>query len=138
MNTKIKFIGQYNASICGTHNTEVIDIFCNESKGEMYLYRSNTNGDFSFEVIEKNIYNSNPKYNKFDSLLKDPNSYIGIQLFVAWRVKYVQIPKLMPERYYYDILNFHIQKEKIMSNKIKYVKDNLYKCINKTVEELER
>lgn len=138
METQIKFIGQYNASICGTHTTEIIDVFCNESKDKIYLYRSYSNGKFDFEVISRNSYNSNPKYNKFDSLLEDPNSYIGIQLFVAWRTKYIPNPNLMPERYYYDILNLHLQKETILFNKTNQVKKELSKSLDRIINELER
>ena len=138
MNTKIKFIGQYSASICGTHTTETIDVFCNESKDKIYLYRSYSNGGFDFEVISRNSYNSHPNYNKFDSLLEDPNSYIGIELFVAWRTKYIPNPSLMPERYYYDILNLHLQKEAILFNKTNEVKKELSKSLDKIINELER
>ena len=116
MRTELKFIGQYNASICGTHTTEIIDIFCNDIGNKMYLYRRYSNGRFDFEVIDRNSYNSQPNYNKFDSLLQDPTSHIGIQLFVAWRTEYVENPTLMPMEYYSNILSMHTLYERRREN----------------------
>ena len=121
MRTELKFIGQYNASICGTHTTEIIDIFCNDIGNKMYLYRRYSNGRFDFEVIDRNSYNSQPNYNKFDSLLQDPTSHIGIQLFVAWRTEYVENPTLMPMEYYSNILSMHTLYERRRENMLNEV-----------------
>ena len=137
MKTELKFIGQYNASICGSHIKELIDVFYN-NKDEIYLYRSYSNGDFHFEVIDRNDYNSNPKYNKFDSIISDPKSYIGMSLFVAWRQQYVDNPNLMPIRYYEDILLFHKSNEIKKENIFREVKKEFKKFESQIIETLER
>lgn len=137
MKTELKFIGQYNASICGSNTKELIDVFYN-NKDEICLYRSYSNGDFHFEVIDRNDYNSNPKNNKFDSIISDPKSYTGMSLFVAWRQQYVDSPNLMPMRYYEDILLFYKSNEIKKENILKEVKKEFKKFELETINILER
>lgn len=129
----MKFIAQFKASIVGCHTTEIVDVFLNDLKDSLIVFKRRSNKTFELLIVDKTMYLEN----KFKYFLLNPGKMNSdCNLLFIWRASICLNPVLLPEEYYLHLIELNNIKDLRYNNKIRYFNEELNKFIKNTKQIL--